>query len=235
MNASRLRFLILPIIAASLSGCASQILSPPARFQPFEGPRLAGDGATWLDLDGGGGGQMFGPSAFGGTLRARHGAGTREWSGEVSAVVLDDDAASTASRLWGALRGGVRDRIVDRFKHAWWGAGVGGGVYAGGVFVSPELGIGIGYDNPYIVPYWSITGIVSLPIVAREVDTTQEADTPRTDSPLASFGLRSQLGVEVPVTDSAALSLGINFVVLVDIEGISEGWAGFGGGLKFAL
>jgi hypothetical protein len=178
---------------------------------------------------------MFGPSAYGGSLRVRHGVGNTEWSGEASLVHLDDDFASTASRVWGALRGGARGRLAKDFRHGWWGAGLGGGAYAGGIFASPEVTIGAGYDNPYFVPYVSITGLMSLPIVARTVDTTDEADSPSEDSPLATFGVRFQVGFEVPITDFAKLALGVNFVALVDVEGVSEGWGGFGGALKLGL
>ena len=218
------------------TGCSSQILSPPARFQALDGLDPAAPDTTWLDFEGGGGGQVvWGPSAHGGSLRVRHGVADTEWSGEASIVQLDGNSASTASRLLGALRGGARGRIVDDFRHASWGAGLGGGAYAGGIYVSPEVSIAIGYDNAYLVPYLSLTGFMSLPIVARTVDTTDEADTPREDSPLATFGLRFQLGLEVPMTDFATLSLGVNVVPLVDVEGTSEVWAGLGGALKLRL
>ena len=234
---TRLHILALLVTGSMLvgSGCASQILSPPARFQALDGLSTAAPDDTWLDFEGGGGGQMFGPSAYGGSLRVRHGVGDTEWSGEASLVQLNDSGASTASLVWGALRGGARGRVVEGFRHAWWGAGLGGGAYAGGIFASPEVTIGAGYDNPYIVPYLSITGFMSLPIVARTVDTTDDADVPSQDSPLATFGVRFQVGFDVPITDFAKLAMGVNLVTLVDVEGVSEGWGGFGGALKFRL
>lgn len=232
----RISLIVALVAPLSFAGaCASQILSPPARFQPFEGPPMAGPGATWLDLEGGGGGQMFGPSAGGGTARLRHGGASNEWSGEASFAYIDTDSPSTASRLWGALRGGVRGRFDRDFDHAWWGAGVGVGAYAGGVFLSPEVGLGIGWNNPYVIPYLSVTGFVSMPLAAREVDTSANDDERRSDTPLATFGVRLQLGLEIPITERAALSFGMNAVRLVDIEGADEGWAGLGGALKLEL
>lgn len=225
--------LLLAILTST--GCASQVLSPPARYLPFEGPSHAAPDTTWVHLEGGGGAQVFGPSAAGGTVRIAHGVDEIEWSGEASLAHLDDEFPSVASRLWGALRGGARGRFAEDFPHAFWGAGFGGGAYAGGVYVSPELSAGLGYQNPTLVPYLSVTAIASLPLVAETVDTTSDPDQPESDRPLMSVGFRIHLGVEVPIADLAVLSFGSHGVFLIDLEGTSEGWLGAGGGLKFRL
>lgn len=228
----------LTLVLATLlttSGCASQIMSPPARFQSFEGPLLSAEGETRVHVDGGVGGQVFGPSAAGGTVRVSHRTDTLEWSGELSGAYLIDNLPSTASRSWGALRGGARGLLVDGFEHAYWGAGFGLGAYAGGLYVSPDLGLGIGYKNHYITPYLGVSALASLPFVARTVDTTDDLDDPQTDRPLVTVGLRIEVGAQIPITSKAALTLGAHAVQLVDIEGTSEGWMGFGGGFQFAL
>lgn len=226
---------ILLIATLTSAGCASQVMSPPARYMPFEGPSHAAAGTTSIALEGGGGGQVFGPSAGGGTLRIAHGVDETEWSGEASFAYLDDEFPSVASRLWGALRGGARGHFDQAFPHAFWGAGFGAGAYAGGVYVSPELTAGIGYNNPTLIPYLSVTALTSLPLVAETVDTTADPDQPESDRPLVTVGFRIHLGVEVPIADRAVFSLGSHGVFLVDLEGTSEGWLGFGGGVKLRL
>jgi hypothetical protein len=227
---------LIPIAALSLlCGCASQILSPPARFMPFEGPSHAPPDTTWLHFEGGAGGQMFGPSAGGGTLRVAHGVDDVEWSGEASVAYLGDDFPSTASRLWGALRGGARGLLDRDFEHAFWGTGFGAGAYAGGLYLSPEATIGIGYKNEILIPYLSGSVFASLPLTAKRVDTTTDPEAPTSDRPLATFGVRVQLGLEVPIADRASVSMGLQLVRLDDIEGRDEGWVGIGGGAKLKL
>ncbi|HRE91110.1 MAG TPA: hypothetical protein PK095_18455, partial [Myxococcota bacterium] len=154
---------------------------------------------------------------------------------EASVAYLDDEFPSLASRLWGAVRGGARGHFDQAFPHAFWGAGFGGGAYAGGLYVSPELTVGIGYQNPTLVPYLSWSGFGSLPLVAETVDVTADPDEPAFDRPLASVGFRVQAGLEVPIEDRASFSLGFHGVALVDLEGTSEGWFGVSGGLKLRL
>lgn len=217
------------------TGCASQVLSPPARYMPFEGPSHAAPDTTWVHLEGGGGGQVFGPSAGGGTLRVAHGVDAIEWSGEASVAYLDDEFPSLASRLWGAVRGGARGLFDPELPHAFWGAGFGGGAYAGGVYLSPELTAGLGYQNPTLVPYLSVGLFSSLPLVAETVDVTADPDEPAFDRPLVTVGYRVQAGLEVPVADRAVFAIGFHGVGLIDLEGTTEGWFGFGGGLKLRL
>ena len=164
-----------------------------------------------------------------------HGADELEWSGEASAAYVVDNFPSVASRLWGALRGGVRGPISRDFEHAFWGAGFGGGAYAGGVYLSPDVTFGIGYKNPYIIPYLSVSGLASLPLVAETVDTTVESDEPESDRPLTTFGYRLQAGFEVPIQDYAAFSVAFHGVGLMNLDGDSEGWVGVGGGFKLRL
>lgn len=221
--------------ALLLGGCASQVLSPPSRLMPIEGPSHAANDTTWVHFEGGAGGQLFGPSAGGGTVRVAHGADEVEWSGEASVAYLDDDFPSTASRLWGALHGGARGLFDQDFEHAFWGTGFGVGAYAGGVYVSPEATIGIGYKNKILIPFLSWTLFASLPLVAEQVDTTADLDEPTFDRPLATFGFRVQAGLEVPIEDRAVVSLGFQGVSLIDLEGTSEGWLGLGGGVRLRL
>lgn len=92
--------------------------------------------------------------------------------------------------------------------------GVAGGTYAAGQFLSPDLGVVLAFENPYVVPFVSATGYVSVPVNAQAVDVTlaprwvynpsterneleerpQEFSTPET-----TWGVTGTAGIRVPV------------------------------------
>ena len=82
------------------------------------------------------------------------------------------------------------------------GLGVGG--HHGGLFVSPDLGLTVGYDNPYVVPFARIDGWLSVPLASSEQDviiddTTDGEPVWGTQSPVTTRGYMLRFGVRVPL------------------------------------
>lgn len=227
------RVLSLVVVGLGLvagGGCVSRILAPPARFQPLESPRFVGEGKTGIELEGGSGGEVFAGNAFGGTVRLRRGlSDDLELTGEGSVAYVEVDATpSQASRVWGGARVGVRGRFASGFEHAWWGVGVGGGSYAGGGFISPDLAVGIGWVNPYFIPYLQLGLHTSLPIAPQVVDTSDE-ETAASDKGEVTFGTRVAVGFEIPIADVVGLDFGMTWVHLEEVSGTRAEWFGLAG------
>jgi hypothetical protein len=73
------------------------------------------------------------------------------------------------------------------------------------MFASPDVGVTFAWENGYLVPFYGMRGLVSVPIDARTVDTTEAGASPgtHTSKPRVSFGVGSAMGLRVPLPPGA--------------------------------
>ena len=211
---------LLLAAATALAGCPTHVLSPPSQFLPLESPAPLAAGETWLGAEGGVGGAVFGPDVATGAVVARRGlTDTLELRADATlASILANGRADTSPWI-GSGRVGVKALFAPSFPHLAWTAGLGGGTSAGGAFATADLGVIVGYENPIIVPFLSVAGLVSVPLTRHEVDITradaEPGDPAVLDTPNTTLGARVGFGVRVPV-EGADLSVGAAFLFLAD-------------------
>ena len=118
------------------------------------------------------GGEAFGPGIIGGAVQVRHGVRDNiDVGGEVTAVVaLGDQVANPPHRGIYAARAFAQITLVPRWLALH--AGLGGGASAAGGYMSPDIGITFGYENPWLVPYLHGNFLVSTPLTKRTLDLT---------------------------------------------------------------
>jgi hypothetical protein len=220
-------------------GCAHEAFSPPSGWLPAETPAPLAVGEYRLAISGGGGGVgLGGGDLVGGAVRYRQGlAGevAREVDAEVASIVFIEDSRSDVFPAIISGRGLVRSAFSADFRHASWSAGLGAGGSAGGWFIAPEVGVQLGYDNPYVVPWFAVSGYFSLPLTSKEVDLARAEDEMAfLDRPRLTFGGRLTVGVtgKLPGLD---LSVVLTTVRMVDIEGAQEAGSALGFSLDFHL
>lgn len=205
--------LMATAIAASSLGsaaCTFNAYSPPARTTPLESPATLPEGQSSIAIEGGGGGEIFGPKLLTGTMRVRRGFapevdGNVELTGiyvgdYVGRAYVEGRPSQSANRLIASLRFGGKRNLLRHFAVT---GGVGVGASAGGTYLSPDVGVIAGYENPYVVPFISLRGYVSVPLESRTVVYINEDGTSMPDRPETTLGLALGLGVRVPVGDDA--------------------------------
>jgi hypothetical protein len=183
-----------------LCACAHEVYSPPAHPIPLEAPRALRQGETAVRIAGGSTSALFGPDLIAGTASVQRGLGHgAEGSLEATVARVQGDSAAGTSPFILAARAGGKLELYGHHLAAT--AGLGGGGSAGGAFVSPDVGLVLGYDNPYLVPFFSLHGMGSLPVAPKEVDVTVAGDPPGThvDTPKTTWGAGSAAGVRVPI------------------------------------
>ena len=97
--------------------------------------------------------------------------------------------------------------------------GLGAGTYTGGPFLSPDLGIVLAYENPYVVPFLTLSGYVSIPLDAQEVDIGVSEMSDYSVTPSTTVGILGTAGLRVPIdigTWTLAPSAGIAVSELID-------------------
>lgn len=199
MGASTTSSAIIVFGALLATGCNHHVFSPPARALPLESVAPVGKGRVGVGLEGALHGAVFGPSASSGSGRVRvspHEDVDVAVEGHV--IHIDGEPAANIDQNAYAVRVGAKFRAVSWFALT---GGFGGGLHAGGTFASPDLGFIGGWENRYAVPYLSLRGFVSEPLIAREVDTSFEGDPLGTDvgTPQTTGGLSFALGLRVPM------------------------------------
>lgn len=195
----RTTLLALALVALASAGCNHHVFSPPARTMPLESPETLAPGETGVAVEGTHHGEVFGPDVTGGTLRVRHGL-VEDVDGVAEAGVLHvhgDSEAGTHPNAY-SLRLGTKFQLVEHFAFT---MGVGGGGSAAGYFFSPDVGVVLGYENEYLVPFMSFRTTFSLPIAPEEVDTTEvgNADEPQLGTPKLTGGLAWTAGLRLPL------------------------------------
>ncbi len=232
---------ILVRLSAALSlvtGCAYHVYSPPARMLPLESAATAQRGETGVQAEVGGVTWINGTT---GALRVRHGfTESLEGSAEVSVLHVGRESAVGTNPNGYALRVGAKYRLAPWLSLA---GGLGGGGSAAGGFFTPDVAGIVAWENPYLVPFFSLRGGVSAPIDAREVNVTQAGDTvTHTGTPEltwlvgATAGLRVPIGSPDPRTGGVHgnILLGIGLAMLADKHDAQELWqGGIGGEIVF--
>ncbi len=180
------------------AGCDHHAFSPPARALPLETVAPLPYGATGIQVEGGTHQTIFGPSVDSGTARVRRGVGDdTDVSVEASVLHVTGDSAvgTKPDVLTGRI--GFKHRVLPFLAFT---AGVGGGDSTGGGFVSPDIGAIVAYENPYVVPFFSVRGSLSQPIGARPVNTTGVTDTSSyVNTPQLTWIYGATLGLRIPL------------------------------------
>src|SRR5690606_38342246 len=151
------------------------------------------------------GGEVFGPDVVAVDARVRVGVAERVDVGvsASAAVVLGEALARSphrgvyASRAFGHFELAPGILAID--------VGLGGGGSAAGGYVSPDLGLTLGYENPYAVPYAHGSVLMSAPVTKRALDVRLVDDEePDLRSPFLTVGTLFGAGVRIPVGPRAA-------------------------------
>lgn len=187
------------LLVATSTGCSNTVYSPPARMLPLETAATLHRGDIGVQAEGGPSGAVLGFGAFSGTARVRRGMTDKlDASLEGSVVRITGNAATDVNKTIIASRIGAKYRLHEFVAVT---GGVGGGGSAGGGFVSPDLGVIVAAENPYVVPFVSFRGSVSQPIGAKAVDVTARGEAPGTDVgiPRTTWLANGTLGLRVPI------------------------------------
>ncbi|MBK8172479.1 MAG: hypothetical protein IPK60_19355 [Sandaracinaceae bacterium] len=212
-----------PIYVVTLSigilaaGCSTHLYSPPARLAPLESAATVGADRTALQLEGGAGDAAWANIYFG-TLRARHGF-TDNLDGvmEANFLAFEDGHVAPSLRIGGK---------INIAKYLAFTGGVGAGTSSAGGFFSPDIGFIAAYENPYLVPFFSVRAWTSSPLGPRTLTLpNNDGDMPmlQTYRPHFTFGDTWTLGMRLPIREedgSSSVSLygGFSFIHMVDAE-----------------
>ncbi|MFO0747450.1 MAG: hypothetical protein U1F43_17565 [Myxococcota bacterium] len=216
--------LALSLAALTTGGCVRQVFSPPAGYLSLDGPDRLEEGKSTLGGSLGVGGIGIGADIAGGNVLYKRGLGAVELDAEGAVVAITEKSKADTFPAILSTRVGLKGRIVPGFRHLAWRAGLGFGGSAGGTFGASDLGLVLGWENPYATPFVGLSGMVSLPFSSRTVDISNPDDeTPVTDHPVTSGGVALTLGLAVHIGPSdAMLNLGVSRLQLWDIHGVEE-------------
>ncbi len=200
---TRLTMIGLVALGCTQVGCISHLYSPAARMAPLESARPVGKGkvSTAAAI-----GHYAEETGFEGTnvsVKLRRGVTEHSEAGLDANVMVGDnsDAASHVDpNIWSARLGG---KWAPALLHDWVSLayGVGGGTSAAGTFVSPDVGVIGAYENPYVVPFVSVDGFVSVPLDPQPVDVSSDTQDPGTNvyTVKTTWGATLAGGVKVPI------------------------------------
>lgn len=196
-----MRSLVFPAVLLALLalGCTPQVYSPPARALPLEAPAALGDGVSALQLEAGSSSEVFGPSVVHAMGRARHGlTDTLDLSAEANFLIVTNGDPETGAEVPHrgiySARLGLKYAVSPNFALTF---GAGGGASAAGGFLSPDVGVIFGFENPHVVPFVSLRGFLSQPIAARDV-TIPDSDGDLTLRPDLTLGFGFTTGIRIP-------------------------------------
>lgn len=199
------------LVTTCLLGCSHHVYSPPARTLPLESMASVGRARTALALEGARHSinVPFGYGASSGTARFRHGVAENvDLSLEGHIIHIDGDPAADVDQNIYALRIGTKYMVNSAFALT---GGWGMGLHEGGSYASPDLGLLAGWENRYAVPFFSARGLLSVPIRAHEVDTTNAGTPLGTDvgTPVTTVGFGTTAGLRVPIPPSFEPHVGV--------------------------
>ncbi|QDG53946.1 hypothetical protein FIV42_25345 [Persicimonas caeni] len=191
-------------IASALVGCShAHVYSPPARIAPLESSKPVAEDRTTGGVSVRSEGEIFGLAAASATLKVRHGVTEHSEVGvDANFMTIDDSdaAADLDPTIWSARVGGkwAPELLGDHVALIY---GVGGGTSDGGQHISPDVGLVVAYENPYVVPFASVDGFVSEPINAQPIDVSSEREGLGTNIMTAqrTWGATFAGGVKVPI------------------------------------
>jgi hypothetical protein len=210
------------------SACSYQLVSPPARIVTLGSARALAPGEMTAGMKGAALTSVFDPGVVAGTGQVRRGVTEHlELDAEVSYGSLqigDGDSSPTHNTSLYAGRAGMK---LAANHHVALTAGLGGGYApAAGGFGSADLGGIVSYDNCYVIPFSALSGFVSQPVGAKDVDFGSHG----TSRARTSMGFSAATGLEVLLLpqrcrEGAAvpkLQLGFNLNYLVSASTRTE-------------
>ncbi len=202
---------ILALLLLWANGCTPYVHSPPGRLIALDTAQTLAKGETGIRVVGGGGGGD-GDLEFGGlAARVRHGLANKlDVRIDLSALKLIPEEPLVGTEWILSAGTGIKYAFNPHFAFS---VDVTGGGWEGGGFISPELKLITGYENPYAVPFVDVGYYTSHPISANSVRTTERLLGPPTFTHgwTTGVGLRivtSRLGQHVL---GSGLILGIRF------------------------
>ncbi|MDH3483364.1 MAG: hypothetical protein OEM16_03980 [Myxococcales bacterium] len=203
-----------------VSGCIAYVHSPPGRSFPLETSKALYKRETGIQLEAGGGvGADVGLPGF--NLRVRHGIVDKlDGSFELGYLRIKTDGPNLANSDRNLVTGrlGVKYEII---KHIAVTAGVAGGAWAGGTFVSPDVSLILAWENPYVVPFVDGGGYTSHPLGEKPVRIVEDFFRGNSEvfrvAPVFTYGWTAGFGLRIPLvrnTENAtapAIVLGTRF------------------------
>jgi hypothetical protein len=207
----------LPPFLSLLCGCSHHLHSPPARVLPIESARTVEAGETAVRLAGGVYSPLFQPAvSFGSGQVRRLLTEGLELSGELTVAHLH---VKPIDDLWLTVilgRIGAKQRLDDGGNFALTG-GLGAGAHGAGKLVAADAGVIAGYENRYATPFLSLSAFGSLPVAAREVDTSTRIDKPGEffSEPHTTAGGEALLGLRI-AAGRTGLLLGASLIYVSD-------------------
>src|SRR5690554_3056942 len=216
------RRILLAILILTASACYKPyVFSPPGRVALLETAKTVGDGAHSVGVHGG---QSivddFRVNHL--TARYRYGLSDQLEVGADANLAKYDNMPAPPSRtnpfIASARVGAKWSPEVTGDNLAFIG-GLGAGTYTGGPFVSPDVGVVIAYENPYVVPFLTLSSYMSIPLDAQEVDIGASEMSDHFVTPSTTVGVLGTTGLRVPIdmgTWTLAPSAGIAVSELID-------------------
>jgi len=212
--AQSMRSALLCWCAVALS-CSPYVHSPPGRTFPLEAPKALYPRETAVQIEGGGGvGDDV--SLAGVTVRVRHGI-VKQLDGSLEGSFLrfspDEDFSVDNPNIFQA-RLGIKYAIID---HVAITAGLAGGGWTGGGFMSPDASMIFGYENPYCVPFFDLGGYVSIPVRESSVVLRSNNSGDFVATPAQTWGWQAGTGLRIPLSHEkgaftkGALLMGVRF------------------------
>lgn len=213
---------LLIIISTAAIGCYSpHIYSPAGRVALLETAKTVGHEQRSVGVQAGRSAVMdFYTDHL--TARARYGLSDYFEVGADASFQRYANMPSAPSRtnptLWSA-RLAAKWAPEDFNDYAAVIGGVGGGTYAGGEFISPDLGLVFALENPYVVPFLTLSAHLSVPLNPQAVDIGVSEMSDYFSTPTTTFGFTATTGLRVPIkvgTWTVAPTVGVTLTKLSD-------------------
>ncbi|MDH3625998.1 MAG: hypothetical protein OES69_06740 [Myxococcales bacterium] len=188
------------------SGCSPFIHSPPGRPIALDTAQTLAKGETGIQVVGGGGGEL--DLGFGGiAARVRHGFAKKlDGRLELSALKLNPEEPLVGTEWIFSAGTGIKYAFNPHFAFS---VDVTGGGWEGGGFISPELKLIAGYENPHAVPFVDVGYYTSHPISPNSVSTTETLLGP----PTFTHGWTTGVGLRIVTSTIERHALGSGLIL----------------------
>lgn len=213
-----------------LWGCNVHVYSPPTGSFPTESSASLGREHSSVRAEVFGGGELFGPGVSSYRVGVARGLTDQlDLSLSPSLTWVHGSSGEGAHPGIYALRAGLKYAPVPHFAVV---GGLGAGGSAGGGYLSPDLGFIAAYENPHLVPFFTLRGLLSAPLAARRVHFSVPDDTHGSDAdsdpdryqltPHFTLGVQTGVGLRAPLTREGqlrvlpALACALGFTMLDD-------------------
>jgi hypothetical protein len=192
------------ITVLALGACHHNVYTPPARAFPLEPPRTLKAGKYGVQAEASGHGKN--PDIGAAALRVRRGIDDNvEASAEITYANAGNETAANTSPHLVAVRAGARLQ-PEELQSVGITAGLGGGTFAGGPYVSADAGATLAYEGCRLTPFVGASGYVSTPLSANAVDTTEPSEPAGThvDTPETTVGVQIRAGLALNLSSCEA-------------------------------